>query len=59
MKSPKKYHHIKPVRFQYYPGSREWRKDRGLMVLSDLAREYEEIRGARGPYNVALPGDFK
>lgn len=59
MKPSLKNHHNKHARFKYYPGSRQWRKDRGLMVLSDFSREYESVRCARGPYDVTLPGDYK
>lgn len=51
--------HLDDIKHRYYPGSRKWRKDKGLMVLSDFAREYESVRCTRGSYNVPLPSDFK
>jgi hypothetical protein len=46
-----------PLR-QVTPGSYRWRLARGLLSLSDLAREYEAIRSPRGCYRVSLPEDI-
>ncbi|MFI0415141.1 MAG: hypothetical protein ACH255_13500 [Candidatus Thiodiazotropha sp.] len=40
------------------PGSPGWLRARGLLLPSDLARDYEFIRKPRGPYAVSLPEDL-
>lgn len=41
------------------PGSRAWRRARGLQTLSDLSHEYEAVRNSRGDYSVSLPEDLR
>lgn len=48
-----------PVRIPYHPcpGGYQWRRDRGLLVLSDLVRAYRAIRCPRDAYFTPMPED--
>lgn len=39
-------------------GGYAWRRDRGLLTLSDIVRAYAMKRRPRGPYWVPMPDDL-
>ncbi len=40
-------------------GGYQWRRSRGLLVISELIRAYAAVRWPRGPYRTPLPGDLR
>lgn len=39
-------------------GGYQWRRDRGLLTISDMIRRYAAVRHPRGPYRVPMVDDY-